>query len=159
MTRLVLAALALACATPAHAEWQGIEWGMTSEEIEAADTDIAVYRLDEPRSWRMRPITSAVGGTWSHEGHDYALLFFVNEKGKLELIEMEPAGLACRDTLGSFADRFGDAEKESSPIGPATRTIARWRLGKDAVLTTLVVHFPSSDEWTCKSTIRAPFGR
>lgn len=63
MTRLVLAALALACATPAHAEWQGIEWGMTSEEIEAE------------------------------------------------------------------------------------------------VLTTLVLHFPSSDEWTCKTTIRAPFGR
>ena len=159
MRRLLAACLAFACATPAHAEWQGFKWGMKERQVESAKSDVEVYRLEEPRSWRMRPITSTVGGAWSHNGHKYELFFFFNEKGRLELIELEPAGLECRDTLTAFSERFGKSEEEVTSLGPAKRTVARWQLGEDAVLTTLVLHFPNSDEWTCKSTIREPFSK
>ena len=159
MKKFAAACLLLACATPAHAEWLGFDWGMKEKQVLAADSEVEVYSLDEPRSWRMRPITSSLGGNWTRDGHAYSMFFFFNEKGRLELIELEPAGLECRDTLAAFSERFGKGEEEVTSLGPAKRTVARWQLGKDAVLTTLVLHFASSDEWTCKSTIREPFPR
>ncbi|MCA0904313.1 hypothetical protein [Qipengyuania aquimaris] len=157
MMRLAAACLVFTCATPAHADWQGFKWGMKEKQVESAGSDIEVYRLEEPRSWRMRPIVSTLGGKWGLDGHEYELFFFFNEKGRLELIELEPVELECRDTLAAFSERFGNSEAEVSSIGPAKRTVARWQLGNDAVLTTLVLHFPNSEEWTCKSTIREPF--
>ncbi|QYJ06554.1 hypothetical protein [Qipengyuania flava] len=159
MKKLLAACLALACATPAHADWEGIKWGMKESQVEAADTDVEIYRLEEPKSWRFRPITATLGGKWTEAGHEYDVLFFFNEKGKLDVIEMEPVGVECRDLLSAYGERFGDYEENKGTLGPAQRTAAYWRLGKKVTLSLIVIHFPSSDEWNCKSTLRAPFGR
>jgi hypothetical protein len=153
---LLGAILAFACATPAHANWEGFEWRMSEAEVETAKSDVEVYRLEEVKRKRMRPSTSPLGGKWTDDGQDYQVFFYFDPQGELEFIEIEPVGVDCAEWNDLFAERHGKFEEEISPLGPATRTTRYWKLSRGFELNTLVLHFESSGKWNCNARIRNP---
>ena len=148
--------LAFVIAAPAHADWQGIDWGMTQAEIEAADSDVQVYRLEEEKRKRMRPVTSTLGGKWTRDGQDYQLYFYFDTEGELQFIDVEPDGVDCAGMNDLLADQFGDFEEEIDKLGPATRTVRHWSLKRTVELHSLVLHFPGDTSWSCNAVIRNP---
>lgn len=155
--RLIAAAcLAIGFATPAHAEWQGFEWGMTEAQVEAARSDVTVTRLDSVKRRKTYPSYSTLGGRWTRDCHEYQVYFYFDTDGKLRDLDVELGELECARLNDVFADRFGKFEEDVSKLGAAKRIHRRWRLGKSAELTTLTVHIPATDEWVCGATIKKP---
>jgi len=154
--KLLAGLMLVGAATPAHAEWQGFEWGMTEAQVEAARSEIAVYRLETAKPRKTYPSVSTLGGVWSKDGHEYQLYFYFDADGKLRDIDVEPVSVECSNQNAVFSDRFGKFEEEVSQLGSAERIVRRWRLGKAAELVTTVLHFPSNDQWICKALIKEP---
>lgn len=159
MRLLVTACLALGFATPAHADWQGFDWGMTEEQVEAAESDVTVYRLETEKRRKTYPSFSTLGGIWTEDGHEYQVYFYFDTEGKLRDVDVELGSVECSQHNDVLSERFGRFEEEVSEIGPAQRIVRRWRLGRAAELMTTVLHFPSSDKWICGAMIKKPVGR
>ncbi len=155
--RTVLGAiLTFALAPPAHADWEGFEWGMTQEQVEAAESQVEVYRLPTTQRKTFRNSWSTLAGIWEKDGHKYRTFFFFDGRGELEFIELEVNKADCSELSETLAERFGDYEEEISPMGPATRTVRYWEFSETVELFSMVVHFPSNDQWLCDARIRNP---
>lgn len=159
MRLLAGAFLALGFATPAHAEWRGFQWGMTEAQVEAAESDVSVYRLETIRYRKTYPSSSTLGGIWTEDGHQYQVYFYFDTDRKLRDVDVDPGDGQCSTLNDDFADRFGKYKEDVSELGPTQRTIRRWRLGRDAELMTMLLHIPSNDQWICGATIKKPVGR
>ncbi|MEE4316417.1 MAG: hypothetical protein V2I74_05485 [Erythrobacter sp.] len=157
---LAAAAAALVLAAPARAaDWQGFAWGMTEAEVEAAQSEVTVYRLEERMQRKTYPSYSTLGGIWNDKGYEYRLLFYFDADGRLRDIDIELGELECSQMNDVLAERFGKYEEEVSPLGSSQRVFRRWRLAKKAELLTTSLHMPSSDQWICGAKIKKPVGR
>ena len=159
MRLLAAASALLALASPAQAEWQGFFWGMTEAEVEAAQSDVTVYRLEERIQRKTYPSYSTLGGIWTDKGHEYRLLFYFDAAGRLRDIDLGLGELECSQLNDVFAERFGKYEEEVSRLGSSQRVFRRWRFAKKAELLTTSLHMPASDQWICGATIKKPVGR
>jgi len=148
--------LALGFATPAHADWLGFDWGISEEQVQAADSEVEVYRLETVEQKRMRSSTSILGGKWTHDGQGFQVRFFFDPKRRLEFIDIEPDGIQCPELNNLFARHFGKYEETTDSLGPAQRTVRHWRLKRTVELHSLVLHFPGDDTWICSTKIRNP---
>ena len=159
MRLLAATCLALGFATPAHADWQGFEWGMTEEQVEAAKSDVTVYRLETEKRRKTYPSFSTLGGIWTEDGQEYQVYFYFDADRRLRDVDVELGAVECSQLNENLSERFGRFEEEVRQVGPAQQTVRRWRLGKSAELMATWVHFPSTDKWMCAAKIKKPVGR
>lgn len=112
MKRLLLAGLcALACSTPALADWRYTRWGMSPEEVIAASAGAASAVKDE-KGKRVRDYRRLAVGEVAEGDTKFMVEFYFDQK-KLKLIRYVPTGgMNCTSVEEFLLRQFGPAEPE-----------------------------------------------
>ena len=80
-------------ATPAAADWQYTQWGMTADEVQAASEGVARPNLD--RTFDAGGLKAELTAPYQGEQVLFTAVFLFDETEKLRVVTLKPAGEAA----------------------------------------------------------------
>jgi hypothetical protein len=101
----LIAAAAAASAVPAGAHWQYTRWGMTPEQVQAANPGL---RAGEDRDNSFEGSLVRLSGTYTEGGRSYLVRFGFDAANRLNTVFLEPRNLRdCRRIITELSSRHG----------------------------------------------------
>ena len=160
MKRALAGLLAIALCSPAHAAWQGFDWGMTPEQAEATESPIDVYKLPSIKRRTKGPYWSELAGSWTKDGNKYRTSFFFDGRGELVFVELEPDRLPCTSYASTLPERFGESDvtiEENEVQGrKVTKHLQEWSLSEEAKMIAEFIEIEGRGLWSCHILIHRP---
>ncbi|HEX8644753.1 MAG TPA: hypothetical protein VF702_12660 [Allosphingosinicella sp.] len=102
---LLFAAATVALAGPASAHWQYTRWGMSPEEVQAANPAL---RAGEDRHHSFAGSLVRLSGTYREGGRDFVVRFGFNGENRLNTVYVQPAvPRDCRRMVAAVEARLG----------------------------------------------------
>jgi hypothetical protein len=102
---LIFTVAALSIAAPASAHWQYTRWGMTPEEVQAANP--ALRAGEDPRNSISSSLVR-LSGTHREGGRDFVVRFGFNGRNQLNTVYVQPARPNdCRHMVAAVEARLG----------------------------------------------------
>ena len=103
-TALVVAAFGVA--TPALADWQYTQWGMSPADVQTASNGTAVVNQD--RSLDAADLTAGLTAFYRGDKRPFTAVFLFDATGKLSAVTLNPTDrISCVPIRQSLGERYG----------------------------------------------------
>lgn len=113
MRRAILFLALASAATPAAADWNYTRWGMSPDEVLAANPAL---RADVDEYHSIRASLVRVSGTHREDGRDYVVRFGFDAENRLNTVYVEPTNARdCRRVLAAIEARVGQGDRNGVP--------------------------------------------
>ena len=118
----VVATVVLGIETPALADWQYTQWGMSPAEVQAASNGTAVANQD--RRLDADDLTAGLTAFYRGDKRPFTAVFLFDTGGKLSAVNLNPTDrISCDPIRQSLADHYG---KPASVDQHGFGQTARW---------------------------------
>ena len=102
----VVATVVLGIETPALADWQYTQWGMSPAEVQAASNGTAVANQD--RRLDADDLTAGLTAFYRGDKRPFTAVFLFDTGGKLSAVNLNPTDrISCDPIRQSLADHYG----------------------------------------------------